>query len=214
MERRVNDRQLGILRWIADGCPPREQPAESYKVSALALANRKLVQVSKRKGRWLATLTEAGRHFLDTGEYPPRHFLAKKPEPSRAGVSDQAPVTVAASGGRPGDRDQRERSGPGGIQDVKEVDSPARVRRKGYRPRGDGLHGDLGDPWDERVLVSVKEAAWLLSLPEHAIRQAVTSGDVERVFIGMGNKNYRVVYGSLLAWVNSMPRDATNRWWD
>jgi hypothetical protein len=45
---------------------------------------------------------------------------------------------------------------------------------------------DRPDPWDEEILVNVKEAAWMLSLPEHAIRQAVTSGDVDRVLIGAG----------------------------
>lgn len=63
-------------------------------------------------------------------------------------------------------------------------------------------------------MVSVKEAAWLLSVSEDAIRQAAISGDVDRVFIGAGTKNYRVVYGSLLAWVNSMPRHSSQRrWW-
>ncbi len=39
----------------------------------------------------------------------------------------------------------------------------------------------------------------MLSLPESAIRKAVSFGDLDRVFIGDGNKNYRIVYGSLLA---------------
>ncbi|WP_243640357.1 hypothetical protein [Nocardioides jejuensis] len=59
----------------------------------------------------------------------------------------------------------------------------------------------------------MKEAAWMLSLPEHAIRQAVTNGDVDRVFIGEGKSRYRIVYGSLLAWVNDMPRESARRWW-
>jgi hypothetical protein len=53
----------------------------------------------------------------------------------------------------------------------------------------------------------------MLSLPEHAIRQAVSFGDLDRVFIGEGGKNYRIVYGSLLAWVNSMPREPAKGWW-
>jgi hypothetical protein len=70
------------------------------------------------------------------------------------------------------------------------------------------------DPYDEKVLVTVKEAAWMLSLPENAIRRAVSFGDLDRVFIGEGGKNYRIVYGSLLAWVNSMPRESARvSWW-
>lgn len=53
----------------------------------------------------------------------------------------------------------------------------------------------------------------MLSLPEHAIRQAVSVGDLDRVFIGEGGKNYRIVYCSLLAWVNSMPRESAKGWW-
>ncbi len=55
------------------------------------------------------------------------------------------------------------------------VDSPANKRRRGERPVGDGLFTeDKPDPYDEKILVTVKEAAWMLSLPEHAIRQAVS----------------------------------------
>jgi hypothetical protein len=94
------------------------------------------------------------------------------------------------------------------------VDSPAGKRRAGHKPRGDRLFTkDRPDPWDEKILVNVKEAAWMLSLPESAIRQAVTAGDVDRVFIGEGTTNYRIVYGSLLAWVNDMPRHSGRTWW-
>jgi hypothetical protein len=97
---------------------------------------------------------------------------------------------------------------------VHEVDSPAGKRRRGGRPAGDPLFtAEKPDPYDEKVLITVKEAAWMLSLPEHAIRQAVSFGDLDRVFIGEGGKNDRIVYGSLLAWVNSMPRESAKGWW-
>ncbi|GAW49242.1 MULTISPECIES: hypothetical protein [unclassified Nocardioides] len=93
------------------------------------------------------------------------------------------------------------------------VDSPA-GKRRGGRPAGDPLFtAERPDSCDEKVLITVKEAAWMLSLPEHAIRQAVSFGDLDRVFIGEGGKNYRIVYGSLLAWVNSMPRESKKGWW-
>jgi hypothetical protein len=94
------------------------------------------------------------------------------------------------------------------------VDSPAGKRRRGGRPAGDTLFVENErDPYDEKILMTVKEAAWMLSLPEHAIRQAVSFGDLDRVFIGEGGKNYRIVYGSLLGWVNSMPRESAKGWW-
>ena len=96
-----------------------------------------------------------------------------------------------------------------------EVDSPQRIRAQKYRPRGDALRlPDELDPWDSRVLITVKEAAWLLSLSEAEIRRAVTCGEVQRVFVGLSETHYRVVYGSLLAWVNDMPRENTrSSWW-
>ncbi len=89
------------------------------------------------------------------------------------------------------------------------------MRRRGRRPAGDELFdARIPDPYDEKVLITVKEAAWMLSLSEGAIRQAVADEDVQRVFIGTGTKNYRIVYGSLLAWVNEMPTSPSRRrWW-
>lgn len=94
------------------------------------------------------------------------------------------------------------------------IDSPSGARRRGGRPRGDELFRDGDpDPHDERILITVKEAAWRLSLTKNAIREAVRSGDLQRVFIGQGNTNYRIVYGSLLAWVNDMPQEPARSWW-
>lgn len=46
--------------------PPREE----YKTSARALANRGLPTVTRRKGVWTATLTEAGRYYAANNAYP------------------------------------------------------------------------------------------------------------------------------------------------
>lgn len=70
MNRSVNDRQLEVLRWIATGCPDRAWPDESHKHSARALQNRGLARVSRRGGKWAASLTDTGRHYLKHGEYP------------------------------------------------------------------------------------------------------------------------------------------------
>jgi hypothetical protein len=172
-QRGVNARQFEVLQWISDGCPDRPWPDETYKLSATALHNRGLAAVSRKGGKWAASITKAGLHYLEHGEYP------------KAFVVDRT------------------------------VDSPAGKRRRGGRPDGDALFTEQrADPYDEKVLVTVKEAAWMLSLPENAIRRAVSFGDLDRVFIGDGGKNYRIVYGSLLAWVNSMPRESARvSWW-
>ena len=65
----VNARQLDVLRWVADGCPDGVMTDFSYKTTAVALRNRRLLKVSKRGG-WHAELTDDGRHYLEHGGYP------------------------------------------------------------------------------------------------------------------------------------------------
>lgn len=43
--RRLNESQLAVLRWIADGCPERDWPNNTYKTTAVALQNREAPQV-------------------------------------------------------------------------------------------------------------------------------------------------------------------------
>ncbi|KEZ34253.1 hypothetical protein CEDDRAFT_04406, partial [Frankia sp. CeD] len=45
-----NERQLAVLRWIGDGCPPRDWPDQSHKLTARVLEGRGLVQVSDHAG--------------------------------------------------------------------------------------------------------------------------------------------------------------------
>jgi hypothetical protein len=157
------------------------------KHSIRALQSRGLAVARRSRGVWSAEITDGGRYFLEHGEYP----VALQP-------LDELPVAAKDKAvPKPADF---------------EVDSPAGVRARGGRPRGDALHRpDDPDPWDTRVLISVKEAAWLVSMNEAMIRLAVRQGDLQRVFIGKGTTNYRIVYGSLLAWVNDMPREPPGR---
>lgn len=68
-QRTVNEHQLEVLRWISMGCPEGVMTDFSYKTSAIALRNRGLATVSRRGG-WHASLTDAGRYFLEHGRYP------------------------------------------------------------------------------------------------------------------------------------------------
>lgn len=197
---RLNDTQTAMLRWLATE-PADGEATNPQRLTARALATRDLVKIKGRGPTWHGALTDAGRHYLEHGEYPEGHFLTqRKPQPEPEPVPPQR---------------QRHVKKPAVAREVDHaVDSPAAKRRRGGRPAGDTLFtAEKPDPYDEKVLITVKEAAWMLSLPEHALRQAVSVGDLDRVFIGEGGKNYRIVYGSLLAWVNSMPRESAKRWW-
>lgn len=73
-ERTVNQRQLEVLTWIVAGCPPGVMEGVTHKATAVALQNRRLATVTKKKGVWRAEATAAGRHFAAHGEYPDGHW--------------------------------------------------------------------------------------------------------------------------------------------
>lgn len=206
MAGRLTPTQLETLQWIADGKADGDAP-NPRRVSARSLSARGLAVIRGRGTAWHAKVTDLGHEWLANGGKPAKEPVTV-PDAAYAGPT---PTAVADAG----TRGQRTRTAAKAtpVPDTT-VDSPAGKRRAGKKPRGDGLFSkDRPDPWDEKILINVKEAAWMLSLPEHAIRQAVTSGDVDRVFIGKGTTNYRIVYGSLLAWVNDMPRHSGRSWW-
>jgi hypothetical protein len=91
MPRPITSRQLDVLHWIGDGCPPGRWVNETHKASARALASRGLAQVGRPKsagGAWSATLTEVGRYYIDYGHYP-----APPPDPP-AQVADDVHSTL------------------------------------------------------------------------------------------------------------------------
>jgi hypothetical protein len=66
----LNARQAEVLRWIADGCPDGRMAGYSYKTTAVALQNRRLVTISKRGGSWRAALTDTGSYYVQHDTYP------------------------------------------------------------------------------------------------------------------------------------------------
>lgn len=93
----LSDRHVSVLRWIADGCPDREWPDESHKLSARALESRGLARV-RRKGKvWHAVLTDDGQHYLDHGRYPdPLPEPAFHLTPAGSGHAPGRPATMTA----------------------------------------------------------------------------------------------------------------------
>lgn len=83
MDRAVNKTQRSVLLWIQRGCLPDSQPTPTFKVSALALQDRRLVVVDRRRGHpWTATITNVGRYFLKHHNYPhPHHQMGSNPQP-------------------------------------------------------------------------------------------------------------------------------------
>ena len=90
-QRTVNDRQLDVLKWVVAGCPAREWPDTTYKTVAVALQNRRLAKVSKTRGSWSVTATDAGRYFVEHGAYPAGHWSEP---PARANPAKAAATTA------------------------------------------------------------------------------------------------------------------------
>lgn len=63
--------QLKVLQWVADDCPDGVWDDFTYKKTVYALADRKLVVVDRRRKSWKASITDAGRYYLQHDRYPP-----------------------------------------------------------------------------------------------------------------------------------------------
>lgn len=59
----LNEKQLRVLRWVADGTPSDAHPEGDYshRITAKALASRGLIRVEGRGASWQAELTAAGK---------------------------------------------------------------------------------------------------------------------------------------------------------
>jgi hypothetical protein len=82
--------QVEVLAWIGQGCPDGVMSGRSYKHTARALQDRKLVVIDKRKGGWTARLTEAGQHYRKHGKYPARPTSAASSARRAAATSNRA----------------------------------------------------------------------------------------------------------------------------
>jgi hypothetical protein len=66
----LTEKQVALLRWIGDGCPSGVMADEFHRISAAALRSRGLVKTSGRGPAWKATVTAAGRDYLEQVDGP------------------------------------------------------------------------------------------------------------------------------------------------
>jgi hypothetical protein len=91
----LNEKQLEVLRWIADGSPQGVMDGDSHRISAAALRNRGLVTTSGRGPTWSATIATAGREYLKQADGP----APPLPRQGNASVTEQLVNDVIAAGG-------------------------------------------------------------------------------------------------------------------
>jgi hypothetical protein len=77
----LTEKQVVLLRWIADGCDAGVMERDFHRISAAALRNRGLVETSGRGPGWSARITQAGRDYLAQVDGP------NPPTPREANVS-------------------------------------------------------------------------------------------------------------------------------
>jgi hypothetical protein len=82
----LTDRQLEVLRWIADHCPDDVMSGNTHKSSARALESRQLVKISKRNGAWSAVVTDVGSYYLAHESFLSRNHVGYTPRPHRQPV--------------------------------------------------------------------------------------------------------------------------------
>lgn len=69
----LTDAQVGVLRWIGDGCPHGVMKDDFHRISAAALKRRGLVEINGRGASWSAQISAVGRAYLEKvdGSEPP-----------------------------------------------------------------------------------------------------------------------------------------------
>jgi hypothetical protein len=91
----LTEKQVRLLRWIADGCREDTAGDDYYRISAAALRNRGLVKTSGRGPTWTATTTDAGREYLAKVDGPDPPI----PREVNVSVTEQLVNDVVAAGG-------------------------------------------------------------------------------------------------------------------
>ena len=91
----LTEKQVELLRWIADGCPDGVMNGDSYRISAAALRNRNLVLINGRGPTWTAKITPAGSDYLAQVDSPNPPI----PRQANASVTQQLVDDVIAAGG-------------------------------------------------------------------------------------------------------------------
>lgn len=153
----LNERQLKVLRWIADGRPDDvwSEGDFSYKTTCYALASRGLADVDRRPRTWSATLTDDGLYYLNHGRYPgssieallERAVEARTRKVDRPSAAEYAAAIMERL---------EEAGGPIEISqqhidlNIRQIEDAA--VRSPWRPSGKKLRLDGAGPWSDRRL--------------------------------------------------------------
>jgi hypothetical protein len=125
----------------------------SYKTTAVALQNRRLVTLSKKRGAWRAAVTDAGTHYLEHGNFPPTRKLRVPPE--RAALKGiPAPIPSAPEQSRSPSGIRSMTKSPG----VMKPPSPTELLIAELEDRGGEIHVSSPDRarYEARVAAAIR----------------------------------------------------------
>lgn len=121
----LNKKQRAVLAWIVDGCPSGVYPEDefSHRVTARALKNRGLIELSGHGKSWKATATERGRRWPEATEEDVRERarLERQSSPTVVTVEGAERVVKPGAVGRALQRMPRARREPKKKLPVKKV---------------------------------------------------------------------------------------------
>ena len=142
----------------------------THKTTAVALQNRRLAKVSRRRGVWRAEPTDAGRYFVQHGACPAGHWSASSTPASRpatpAGRS-RPKREPRVTGLRPVDQLMADLAEAGGELSVTAAEGgywenlAAAATRHGKVPAGKILRVAGGRDWSERIIRLVAPPTWI-----------------------------------------------------
>lgn len=168
--------QREVLEWIAAGCPDGVMTGTTYKTTAAALQSRKLVRVTRKGGRWAATVTEDGQYYLDHGRYrggAAPHRLAAPIPRSVAMPSQDAERPTGRRGKAPVDALLEQVIAAGGELRVNRNEDDRQFSnlvksaiRFGKVPEGKLLTVETGPRWEDLVIRLADPPAWQTAVLE------------------------------------------------
>jgi hypothetical protein len=132
MDLTINDAQLRVLRWVAAGADLKNPPSETFKTSAVALRNRGLVDLDKRRGRWGIAITEAGTFYLKHGHQSKAAPSKRKPPAQLGQMRDLKDTTAKRATTEPVPQPSRTsdvKAKPARVVKDETIPMPEQVRR-------------------------------------------------------------------------------------
>jgi len=156
---KLSDKQLAVLRWVAEGRPKGVyEDGFEHRITARALERRGLLSVRGHGASWRAALTDDGRYYLAHDDYPP----VDEPEPARPQPRRQAPRPEPEPPLLPIPDLLAQLGDAGGVL---KIDDPTPVQRASYRRAVEAARASGEIPTQQRLkLTGMKRGPLIVEL--------------------------------------------------